>query len=234
MHGSSRHRPLASHSPTPTQPMGRENATRHQVPSYRHHPWIESRLREKKRRIATFHLLWPAQKKEKKNNNRGKQPQSCALARIAKLTACVPFFSEFELVCHRYFESMRTPRRGRRWPSVRAVRAEDSFVVPFILLFFFRPFSVCLRNGYIRVHFLNICLASPLRPDLFPLCHPQTPQWSLGISLRNSDMIPVLRKAQFKGPCGRLLLEQSQIVPIDSGESPPFSLTSPLNFMRPR
>jgi hypothetical protein len=70
-------------------------------------------------------------------------------------------------------------------------------------------------------------------PSPSPLCHP-LPQRSPVNSLRNSDMLPILRKAQFKGPCGRLLLEQSQILPIDSGESPPFSLTSPLNFMRPR
>lgn len=107
-----------------------------------------------------------------------------------------------------------------------------------MLLSFFFPFplSPCAFETNLNTFACNLerLFSFSIIPWLRPLCHPPTPQWSLVISLRNSDMVPVLRKAQFKGPCGSLLLEQSQIVPIDSGESPPFSLTSPLNFMRPR
>jgi len=116
-----------------------------------------------------------------------------------------------------------------------------SFIIPFIFFSFLFLSLMCLRTGCIRVTLASL-LYDPLavidpcgRRALLPppsATHP--PQRSLVISLRNSDMLPNLRKAQFKGPCGRLLLEQSQILPIDSGESPPSSLTGPLNFMRPR
>jgi hypothetical protein len=54
----------------------------------------------------------------KYSNNRGKQLQPrSALARIAKLTACVPFFPEFELVGHRFFE-WRTLRNAQASSAV--------------------------------------------------------------------------------------------------------------------
>jgi hypothetical protein len=97
------------------------------------------------------------------------------------------------------------------------VQAERSFSVIFLSIscFFHVPVSAHYSSR-VQCHFM-----------LYTLCRCRwswalIPQRSPVNSLRNSDMLPILRKAQFKGPCGRLVLERSQILPIDSGESPPF------------
>jgi len=125
--------------------------------------------------------------------------------------------------------------QARSAVALRPSRPSRPFIHRPVHVLFSFPF---LRVPSKRIHsraIWSVCFSS-LHYDLPvpPLPPAASHQWPLVISLRNSDMIPILRKAQFKGMCGRLLLEQSQIVPIDSGESPPFSLTSPLNFMRQR
>jgi hypothetical protein len=196
---------------------------------------VEELIREK-----TRGRTWAEEGTEKSDNDRR---QTAAIARagleLPKLTACVPFFPEFEHMCVSLNgEFTRTPRRcvGGGPPLVpsRSVHLSSSRSCSFIQFFF--SFFPCV---VVRACNRSVTLASLLYPDLLLVMGPRgggltpSPQRSLVISLRNSDMVPILRKAQFKGPCGSVLLERSQILPIDSGESPPFSFDESPQFHAP-
>ena len=69
--------------------------------------------------------------------------------------------------------------------------------------------------------------------DLRILCHP-SPRvvCQLHLYYGISDLLPILHvgKGQSREPSGRLLREQSQILPIDSGESPPILIDESPQF----
>ena len=66
------------------------------------------------------------------------------------------------------------------------------------------------------------------------LCHPSSPRvvCQLHLYYGISDLLPILHvgKGQSREPSGRLLREQSQILPIDSGESPPILIDESPQF----
>lgn len=155
--------------------------------------------------------------------NTGIQLYPHPVARIAKLTACVPFFPEFESVCNRSFCIANQENIGGSLPSNPAA-----------------------RTGYL-VH-VRTQVPSNGKPSrslehLFSvstdLWLPDTPVPTGRLSL-HLLYYGILIRFRFSmwvnlslgGQCGRVLLERSQIFPIDSGESPLFS--SPLNFLGPR
>lgn len=127
---------------------------------------------------------------------------------------------------HRSFEwrTLRTPKRARRWPSV-STRLGRMYL-------FINPWVVhCLQTESLRARRGN-CSVSCSMTSGIPL--PPIPQGRLSTSfvLRNSDLLPILHvgKGQSREPFGRLLREQSQILPIDSGESPPFLIDESPQF----
>ena len=169
----------------------------------------------------------------KYSNNRGKQLQPrSALARIAKLTACVPFFPEFELVGHRSFE-WRTLRnaqaRARRWPSVSNPLRPDVFIHhPWVL--------IVTQTENLRARWrergrnCSVFWLNDLRILLPPIPKGVVCQLHLHYGILIYFRFSMWVKRQSREPFGRLLREQSQILPIDSGESPPFLIDESPQF----
>jgi hypothetical protein len=159
------------------------------------------------------------------------------VARIAKLLRLAsPSFLNLSLCVHIVLFVLRTRRRS----AVASLPTRSNR--PFI-----HSFSVHVHvpsNGKLLYRARSLHLSQRLSTEvLLPLsairAHGSLVTFFFFIFLQITESLIRFRfsmwvKLSQGGQCGRLLLKRFQIFPIDSGESPLFSLTSPLNFMGSR